>query len=1097
MSKLTVYKASAGSGKTYTLTLRYLELLFRDEFAYRNILAVTFTNKAASEMKSRIMETLHKLSAYKPSSLKPVYLEHLSKKYSISEEEVCLRATRILNYILNDYSRFSVGTIDKFFQMVIRAFTREIGLQAGYNLELNNDKVLSEAVDNLLYSMDENLYLREWLIKFAEEEIKEGHNVNLKSDLVLLGKEIFKENYRNLSRNIDEIYKTPERIREYQEILSKEINDFRNNLVRISKSAINLIRECGLEADDFSNKESGALGFFYSIQSVTKKEIGKYRPLKTPLKAIDNPEIWYTKTSPKKDQIINAYNKGLNKLLKEAIEYSDSNFTRFRTAMEIRKFIYAYGILADLSGKVREITTEKNMFLLSDSAEFLNEIIADNEAPFVYEKAGNFFRNFMLDEFQDTSVFQWNNFRPLVLNGLASGNASLVVGDVKQSIYRWRNSDWKILASEVEKNFLQFYVPAALQENYRSSENIIRFNNSLFSSAPQLLRNRFLSSISESIHKETLSPLADMITWAYEESTQLIPPKAYGSGGYVRFSVLEKGLNKEDYLEEIKRKIPETIIDLQKRGYHAGDIALLVRKGEEGKQIANILLEYKNRNKADLHGFNFNVISNDSLYIATNPAVQLLLAVMKWMRNPFDMLNEAFIRHEFLLYLNEGYDIPQDYHHIFTGKTQDHYTAFLRVFESLSTQHENLRHLSLFELIEQLCKIFGLHLNRQDTPYIQAFQDIVLSFMKKEASDHNSFLDYWEDQGIKETLNISEQQDAIRIFTIHKAKGLEFRVVIVPFCNWGLEPSPTLTNILWCKTNKPPFDFLPFVPVNYGSGLSNTYFSGDYFMEKLHSFVDNLNLSYVAFTRAIDELHVFASPGDKNKNIGDLLLNALDENLIEPEGFPYMLPEIINRTTNLLFEYGAPKSLPGNSTQKDKLAEVFDEYPVAGFPKEVKIRYRSDEFFTLGTPVTGDIDYGIIMHNILSNIRYPADLKKAVNASFLEGKIDRLKQKEILEILSRKLEFPPVKSLFNPDWQVFTEREILTGVGQEYRPDRVMVRENSAVVVDYKFGTHLNPGYASQLRKYMKLLLEIGYKDVKSFIWYVILDKWEEVKYDA
>ncbi len=1098
MSKLTVYKASAGSGKTYTLTLRYLELLFMEDFGYRNILAVTFTNKAASEMKNRIMETLYKLSCHKSdSSGKPAYLEYLSRKYKIPEEEVCKRAAHILNDILNDYSRFSVETIDKFFQMVIRAFTREIGLQAGYNLELNNSRVLGEAVDNLLYSMDENQALREWLIKFAEEEIMEGRGVNLKADLIKLGKEIFTENYRNLSHDIDDIFKTPERIREYQKILSKEINDFRSDMSRIAKTALELIHTMGLEASDFSGSEKGALNFFYAILSNKKDEKEKYLPLKTPLKAVDNPEAWYTKHSPKKDQITLAFNNGLNRILKEAISYSDANFTRFWTAMEIRKFIYAYGILADLSGKVREITREKNLFLLSDSSEFLNEIIAGNEAPFIYEKAGNFYKNFMLDEFQDTSVFQWDNFRPLILNGLAAANPSLVVGDVKQSIYRWRNSDWKILANEVEKVFPQFYKSETLRENYRSSENIIRFNNSIFSSAPQLLRTKFLADISTSTQQAELMPLADMIIKAYSESSQQIPLKSIDSGGYVNFTILEEGLKKEDYLQRIREKLPETIIDLQKRGYHAGDIALLVRKGAEGKQLAEILLEYKNKNADKLHGINFNVISSDSLFIASNPSVQLLVALMKSMRNPFDLLNEAFIKHEFLLYLNEGADIPGDYHRIFMEKTEEYSQTFARIYGVFRQKHDKLRHLSLFELIEGLCEIFELNSNKQDIPYMQAFQDTILSFMKKEASDLNAFLEFWEESGSKETLNVSEQQDAIRIFTIHKAKGLEFNVVIVPFCNWDLLPSAGLNNILWCKTDVAPFNFLPFVPVNFGSGLANTLFSGDYFLEMLHSYVDSLNLSYVAFTRAVHELHIFATPSDKIKNTGDLLLASLSEKSFETGNFPFMKTELIKQIPGTVFEYGTPVPAKGLVSQKNAIAEVFDSYPVAGFPQNVKLRYRSEEFFSSEEPSTTEVDYGIIMHGIFSNLKSPDDLEISVNKAFLEGKIDSNKKQEIFGLLSSKLKFPPVENIFSNEWQVFSEREILTSEGQEYRPDRVIVKNNTAIVVDYKFGNRENPSYDRQLRKYMKLLYEIGYSDVKAFIWYVMLDKWEEVVHES
>ncbi|MCB8999620.1 MAG: UvrD-helicase domain-containing protein [Bacteroidales bacterium] len=1096
MSELTVYKASAGSGKTYTLTLRYLELLFRDEYAYRNILAVTFTNKAASEMKNRILETLFRLSVYDGSQpAKPEYMDHLSKLYKLDETDVARRSGKILKSILNDYSRFSVGTIDKFFQMVIRAFTREIGLQAGYNLELNDSRILSEAVDNLLYSMDENDTLREWLILFAEEEIMEGKSVNLKADLVGLGAELFKEKFRNLSLSHSEIFKSSDKIREYRAQLTREIEVFRKQLISISQKAYDLIHASGLEADDFSNKNKGALNFFYNILEGKKSDYDKFIPGTNPRKAIDNPDAWYTKNSPEKDQILQIFNNGLNALLKEAIDYSDKNFEKFWTAMEIRKFIFAYGILSDLSAKVREITLDNNIFLISDSSEFLNEIIADNDTPFIYEKAGNYYQHFMLDEFQDTSVFQWKNFRPLVLNGLSSNNESLVVGDVKQSIYRWRNSDWKILAFDVEKSFPGFFRQAGLRENFRSAANIIRFNNKLFSSSPEVLRQFFLSKIAESGSKNSLEALAEMIRSAYEGSEQLIPDGKNNKGGYVRFTMIEQGVNKSDYLEIIKEKLPGIIIDIQKRGYRAGDIALLVRKGEEGKQLASILIDFKNNNPDKLEGCNFNLISNDSLYISQNPAIQLLLAVMKRLRNPDDAINEAFIRHEYIRYLSGGAGSDYDSHLIFLGKKDDDQSYFSKVYKNLNERHEELIHLSLFELVEQLCLIFELNTSQPDVPYIQAFQDSIISFMKKESADLNTFLEYWEDQGSKETLNISEQQDAIRILTIHKAKGLEFPVVLIPFCNWDMEPSVSLKNILWCSTEGSGFEGIPFVPVNYGSRLARTSFSNDYFLEMLHSFVDSLNLAYVAFTRAVQELYVFASPGQKIKNIGDLLHESLLHENIENPNYPYMNAGIINHVQGKIFEYGKMETNPRFKTSDKPASEIFESYPVVNFPQKIRLNYRSDEFFEKGKSGRSVIDYGLIMHSLMADLNHPDELEKVVEKAFMEGRIDNSGKNEILRILKEKLGKTPFPDFFGEDWKVYNERDILLPGGIEYRPDRVMTKGNFAVVVDYKFGVHKNSSNQSQIWKYMSLLKELGYSQIKGYLWYVMLDTAEEVKY--
>jgi hypothetical protein len=321
--------------------------------------------------------------------------------------------------------------------------------------------------------------------------------------------------------------------------------------------------------------------------------------------------------------------------------------------------------------------------------------------------------------------------------------------------------------------------------------------------------------------------------------------------------------------------------------------------------------------------------------------------------------------------------------------------------------------------------------------------------------------------------------------------------VIVPFLNWELEPLSGQDSILWCPTAETPFSYLPFVPVNYGKSLANTFFSRDYFVEMLHSFVDNMNLSYVAFTRAIDELHVFASPGEKMNTIGDLLFKAINNPVSQTVEIPYMKDATIKHIPEVSFEYGSPKPLSASVVQKDALAEVFNIYPVADFPKKVRLKYRSDDFFSGGADDEAGIDYGIIMHSILANVKYPQDLEKAVNAALLEGRIDTSKQKEIFFLLSEKLASPPVKNLFSHEWQVFAEREILTVGGEEYRPDRVMIQGEKAMVIDYKFGGHENPAYAYQLKKYMKLLKEIGYEDVEAYIWYIMIDKCVEVKNES
>ncbi|MDA3781226.1 MAG: UvrD-helicase domain-containing protein, partial [Bacteroidales bacterium] len=529
MDKLKIYKASAGSGKTFKLTEEYLKLVYANPYAYKQILAVTFTNKSTAEMKNRILQELYLLSINDASDKNIKQSEHkisLSKFFNLSDTEIRNKAKSILNNILHDYSKFSVNTIDKFFQQILRSFTKEIGIQPGYQIELNSDEILGNSIDELMNEIGDNAQLQEWLVKYSESKISEGKNWDFKKNLESLGKQIFTEKYKELNQDFIE-NADKELFNKYLKDLNSIKHEFENKLIKIGNEAIQYISSIGLEISDFSYGKSGVMNFFNKLSNKIFDTPGK-----RVLDAQESVDNWYKKTSTKKDEIENAVNTKLLSLLKDAVNHFNNEVANYNTATSILKNFYTLGILKDISRKIKEYSKRNNVFLLSDGAKLLNDIINNNDAPFIYEKVGNIYKHFLIDEFQDTSTMQWGNFKPLITNSLSQAKKNIIVGDIKQSIYRWRNSDWSILAHKVNNDFKQFLPKTeALEYNYRSEKNIINYNNTIFAYAASILQNDFINKI-ESV-KDISENLKTEISFAYSDLYQKAPSKTNKNGGYI------------------------------------------------------------------------------------------------------------------------------------------------------------------------------------------------------------------------------------------------------------------------------------------------------------------------------------------------------------------------------------------------------------------------------------------------------------------------------------------------------------------------------------------------------------------------------------
>ncbi len=1086
MSDLLIYKASAGSGKTYQLTRNYLLMLFREPSAYCTILAVTFTNKASGEMKARILESLYKISAGDPGTAG--YVDDIISETKMNGSEVARRAREILSMILNDYSSFYVGTIDKFFQMVIRGFTREIGLQTGYNLELNGDRILTEAVDRLMADLDSDEWLRSWLVKFADERIFSGNSWDPGRDIYRLGTEVFSEKYREIFDDPVSQEEFGKRIASYSSTLSGTLNRISEYLKGKGREAIRVLQDAGLDEEDFAHKGRGVAGYLRRMA-----EAGPADPGSRVLQAAEDPAKWITATSARREMIIPFVETRLNPLLKDALKYFDDNISLYNTTKAIYQNIYAFGILNTISLKIREISNEKNIFLLSDATFFLKKIIEGNPTPFIYEKAGNYFSHFMLDEFQDTSGFQWQNFAPLIDNSLSRSKSNLIVGDVKQSIYRWRNSDWMILARDVMNYFSHYDIDVRqLNENWRSQENIVAFNNSLFSNASDMISRLILRDTEEAgAMDDYAAAWTGLVRGIYDDALQKVPEKFRGTGGYVTLRFGENG-NNDEYNAWLRSNVPGLVRDLQDRGYKAGDITVLVRKGSEGREIASLLLSEDNESGR----YNFNVVSNDSLYLTGNPAVNFLVAILRQLSNPTDRIIAGFIRHEYMRYLALESGEMDDLNALFTGRADS--PEIHQAFRRFNEMAGEIRFLPLYELTEQITAIFELNLIPENLPYIQAFQDMVLDFMRNETPDISAFLDYWNKNGSSATLGISEAQDAIRIMTIHKSKGLQFKVVIIPFCHWSLTPDSNKDLFLWCKTEgKDPGD-PGHVPVKYHKDLLNSDFRKEYLDEKFHSLIDNLNLMYVAFTRAEEELHILAKKDadtSKSGNAGSLLYEIITNGRFTGDGlFPLADPGKYFDPLNLTLLYGTAHT--GISRLEPDTGEetvYLAEYPVSRPGDKLRLNIRNAYISGLQEDMTVALGYGTVMHEILSGIGTLKDPELSVNRAFSQGKINEKQKEEIMALLGERLKDPVAAEWFRDDAGVRSERDLFkTGKGI-LRPDRVIYHNGSVTVVDYKFGNIISRAHERQVKEYMEALQEIRHMPVKGYVWYFSMGQIVEV----
>ena len=916
---MKIIKASAGSGKTYTLSHTYLDYLLRsdDPWAYRHLLAVTFTNKATAEMKDRILRDLAAAAEGDTPEAK--------------------RARHYLIGILHDYGAFGVSTIDRFFQQTLRCFARELGQVNSYKVELDSKSLIVEAMDRVLDGVTEkDVELIGWLRQNASEQLRSTGRFSIDEGLQAMGLGLKSEEYRKL----------------------KEINGIDEQTACSKERLYSVRRLCRKVIADFEAKAE-SLG-------LSRGKSGRFE--------------WPNKTQMKNEEVAGLFEK---------------DFAAYDTAAIVEKQIYGLGVAREFEREYDALLKEKNVMPLSESNRLLKKIIDGSDAPFVYEKTGTRYSHYMLDEFQDTSRIQWENFLPLLRDADASGE-NLVVGDVKQSIYRWRDSDWHLLGEEVKREF-----PSAkerdLEGNWRSARQIVEFNNDFFSFTSEKLG---LSDIYSNVRQNVCS--------------------SEPQDGFVRVT----------FTSDQGDAVLQSINDALEAGARPGDIAILVRQRVDGARIAETLRQAK-----------VNFISDDTLDLKSASSVRRLVSLLSYYDNPTNSVCEYLAK-------STGVDFPESYHSLV-----DFCEALIR------------------SLKEKLPEVF-----ETETVYLAAFMDIIQEFTSVNGNDLKAFVRYWDERNDC-YIGTPATSEAVRILTVHKAKGLEFPHVIFPFADKVELFKP---DDCWCYLDGGGtalgHEADGIYNVLLSSKSAHNLFADAFAEEYRMQVVDNINTFYVALTRASKSMHIIA------KSVADTKVGPLKKGKdIDWSNFSELLYARCGCFDDI--SYGTPYDF--NLMAREQAGAVcqmdmkYVSIPLGG---RLKASQDASDYFgedgLTGGAASGRLR-GIELHAALSAASSSADLPldlEAEDRAMLAARMD-----------ARPEWFADASSARN-------ELSIFGADGSLNRPDRVVQAPDGTItIIDYKFGAERD-SYLWQVRRYMKLYRQMGHSNVRGYVWYVPEDRVVEVR---
>jgi ATP-dependent exoDNAse (exonuclease V) beta subunit len=823
--------------------------------------------------------------------------------------------------------------------------------------------------------------------------------------------------------------------------------------------ALAVIAGAGLTAEDFKGRSRGLAGWLGKVAA------GDFAPLSAAAReALESgePEAWVARNAPSR-RVAEGLIPVLRPLLADLERIYSGNSRLVASARLLRENQHNFLLLGDLQRAVEGICREKNIVPISETNRMIARLVGGNDTPFIFERAGSWFSRFFIDEFQDTSLAQWENFLPLLQGAIASeeGEPVMLIGDVKQSIYRWRGSDWRILSRRVHEQMGADRVndSESLDINRRSLRGVVEFNNMAVGRIVEATGASLDAMIAEaraagSIDAAQAAELTGMLTEAYRGHAQR--PVDAADGGYVTLKVY--GADSEGvYVPPVVERIEE----LQSRGFRARDIAVLVRSNTQGARVAQMLLERKRLNPSS--PYCYDVVTAEALTVGASAASRFVIAALSLAANPADTIQRAILNR----WCGRDFDaeLPEDE------------VEFFARIAALSPE----------EAFEEVVLRFGLHDRAADVAYIQAIHQQITTFSSRSVADLTLFLKWWNERGAGQSITMQAESDAITVSTIHKSKGLQYKAVIVPYLSWSMAPDPRGRGlVLWSEASADELGGAGAVPINYKSAMADSFFAARYYREQVLAHIDNTNMFYVAATRAIAELHLMCSsnPRDGRGSIGNLLRNVLN-------------------ITEDFTEWGTPLH-PSEGAPKPSADGTLHTYPTARPDDKVRMklpraRYFEDAEVTPDDAVTlSPRDYGVLMHRAFERAVTAADVLRALETMAADALISSAEHAHLKQVIERALSNPLVAGWFADGaeaWDsVRNEGDILVPRDSRVkRPDRVMMRGGRAVVVDYKFGRLKSSAHRKQLSDYMRLLRDMGHTDVAGYLWYVSLDDIEKI----
>lgn len=1053
-SVLTVYKASAGSGKTFTLAVQYIKLLVEADGGseYAHILAVTFTNKATTEMKDRIIGQLYGIGHSLPAS-QPYYHELVKAlkkdgRTDLDEAEIRRRCRRSLHEILHDYNRFRVSTIDAFFQSVMRGLAHELGLTANLQVDISDTEVLSAAVDRIVDRLQDDPVLLEWVYSLVRDQIENNQRWDVTGKIKTFGRAIFNADYMLDGDKLREVLSDETSFNKILKNIKEQRDTSVATIKAMGKELEQAVSEAGVAYTDFSNGKD--LGNFVAKLQCGDMTVEVGQRLRSWAND-SNTMVRKSDQRTKPQLLISA--RVVSDVLERVVEgYLRSQHT-YNSAHLVLSHIKTLRLLGTIDAEVTQLNAERSRYTLAKTPILLHRMVGESDAPFVFEKMGALLNHVMIDEFQDTSNLQWMNFRALLLESYAKGGRNLIVGDVKQSIYRWRDGDWRLLG-HIEQQFVPTPTIVPLTMNRRSRKVVVTFNNDFFVAARQLL---------DGISAEEISSLDEAFSFseAYADVVQETPEEAKDEG-YVR----AVPLSSDKWQQEAISDMMEQIRQLHECGLGYDQMAILVRANDEALPIIDAFAAVEDMP---------HIVSDEAFKLSASSAVNSLIATLRAMNDSADDVAAYYVR---------------------------------QIGGGALLEDKSLLAMPLYELLETLYR--RLHLDRiaHQEAYLFCFFDAVTDFIHSSyTSDIQTFLDYWDETLATKKIP-SGQVDGIRILTIHKAKGLEFHTVFMPFCCWSFEMDRR-TDLLWCHPEEAPYDSLQLLPVTPSSAMTNSAFAEAYTREHLFRRLDELNSLYVGFTRACANLYIWyagqaESMGKVSRTVGDLIASIFPTG--HEVGVPCCICEADKRSDN--------RMMPSCTAERVTMCN----YPFAAVFRQSN---RSQQFIQAteddneeeamreSTRQQQYIETGRLLHSVLQQVQTEADLPRVLDALEHEGVIARyaadgtyvaVQRHSIEQWVERGMRNPLVSNWFSGNWHIFNECSIVRrhpkdGLLQTLRPDRVMRSADGTqiVVVDFKFGRP-NSEHHEQVQTYMELLTAM-YQDseVSGYLWYVYTGKVQRV----